>query len=573
MSAVEILLAGAIFALLVTGLAGTYLYGQESAMVGGSRIRAVLSAQEGIEVTRNIRDENYTNLVDGTYGIATSTSQWSFSGVSDLFGGNTRAVTISSPGTNRKLISSAVTWQQNIQRTGSVSLVTYLTNWRAIATAAVKNGLLIYGDGTATPKSREYDATTNTFDPQASVLLATTSTTFIVRTSPSSTEAILGFVNQSGVLTVACYNGTTWTQEWTATVAGTNVSRRFDIAYETNSGDVMVLYGTDTVSANELAYRTKPGSAGCGSGNWAAITNISAARTNGKIDYVRMAWDRRASSNLITAMWADTQADVSALVWSGTTWSNEPTTVSETTLDLIAFAQDIENIDLEYESLSGDLMMVWGKVVGNGANGVRYRTCTGGTAACTWSGILTPATFLDDATSLDISANPNSDQIVFASVGKNQSDLQLGYWSGTAWTNTANADTSSNPPAAGMKQIATGWLVNGATSRSVITYGDQGSNALDWYTGALGVFTKQTDITMVPAGVNPYGYRNFEMNPLSKDQLMMVFSDSNFDLFAKRLVMSAAGAFTWTNSDSPSALSTTLTQNVTSPFTFAFWRR
>ena len=375
------------------------------------------------------------------------------------------------------------------------------------------------------------------------------------------------------MLTVACYNGTTWTQEWTVTVGGTNVSRRFDIAYEINSGDVMVLYGTDTATANELAHRTKPGSTGCGSGNWAAATNISAARTNGKIDYVRMAWDRRTTSNLITAMWADALGDVSAQVWSGTAWGNEPATVSEANLQNIAFSQDIENIDLEYESLSGDLMMVWGTTVANGVNGSRYRTCTGGTAACTWSGILTPATFADDATSLDISANPNSDQIVFASIGKNQNDLQLGYWSGSAWTNAANADTSCNPPVAGMKQIATGWLVNGSVSSSVITYGDQGSNALDWYRGALGVFTKQTDITMVPSGNSPYGYRNFEMNPLSKDQLMYAFSDSNLDLYAKRLVISGAGAFTWTNSDSPSALSTTLTQNVTSPFTFAFWRR
>lgn len=572
MSAVEILLAGALFAVLVTGLAGTYLYGQESIMLGGNRIRAVLSAQEGLEAARNIRDENYTNLVDGTYGIATSTNQWAFSGASDVSAGNTRAVTVSAPAANRKSISSTVTWQQNIQRAGSVSLVTYLTNWRALTAVALKAALLIYGDGTATPKSREYDTTTNAFTAQVSTLAATTSTTFILRTSPTSTEAIAGFVTPSGILTVACFDGISWTEEWAAIVGGTNVSRRFDIAYETNTGDVMVLYGTDTAGANELAYRTKPGSTGCGTGNWSAAANLAIARTAGKVDYVRMAWDRRVTSNLITAMWADALGDVSSQVWSGTAWGNEPATASATTLDNVTFSQDVENIDLDYESLSGDVMMVWGIVAGAGQNGVRYRTCTGGTAACTWSAVTTPPSFIDDATSLDLSANPNTDQMVFASIGKSQRDLQLGYWTGTIWLNRANADTSCNPPVAGMKQVATGWLINGATTRSVITYGDQGSNSLDWYTGNLGVFTKQTDFTMAPAGNNPYGYRNFEMNPLDKSQLMMIFSDSNFNLFAKRLVMSAAGAFTWTNSDTPSALTTALPQNITSPFSFAFWR-
>jgi hypothetical protein len=49
--------------------------------------------------------------------------------------------------------------------------------------------------------------------------------------------------------------------------------------------------------------------------------------------------------------------------------------------------------------------------------------------------LTTPPTFTDDATNLDISAS----QIVincFASIGNAASDLQVGYWSGSAWTNT-----------------------------------------------------------------------------------------------------------------------------------------
>lgn len=129
---IEALLAAAIFGLLVTGLVGVYLYGQEATALAGSRVRAVMLAEEGLEVTRNIRDAAYTNLVDGTYGLATSSDQWIFSTSSlDIIGGFTRQVTIATVDAKRKLITSNVSWQQNQQRAGSVSLISRLTNWMA----------------------------------------------------------------------------------------------------------------------------------------------------------------------------------------------------------------------------------------------------------------------------------------------------------------------------------------------------------------------------------------------------------------------------------------------------------
>jgi hypothetical protein len=259
------------------------------------------------------------------------------------------------------------------------------------------------------------------------------------------------------------------------------------------------------------------------------------------------------------------------MVWSGTAWGNEPAAVTEASLEIIATSQDIEDFDVEYESSSGDLMIVWANSAGsNGTNGVRYRTCTGGTSACTWNAVTTPPTFRNDATTMDISANPNSDEIVFASIGDAGRDLQLGYWNGSAWTNTNDADTSCNLPAAGEKLVATGWLVSGGTTRSVVRYADQGSNAIDWYTGNAGVFTKQTDFVPSPSVSNP-GYFDIQMNPQGKDQLMLVTSGGANELIAKRLVMTAAPAFTWTNSDG-AVLEATLPQHINSPFSFTFWR-
>ncbi|MCX6795324.1 MAG: hypothetical protein NT165_01145 [Candidatus Falkowbacteria bacterium] len=569
-SLIEVVLSTAVFILIVTAIAGAYLYGEQATMLSGSRQRAVMLAEEGVEAVRNIRDPLFTNLVDGTYGLIMSGNQYNLSGASDSDGFFTRSINIATVDSKRKDITSTVTWQQNPQRSGSISITSRLTNWIASGATALKS-MVIYGDGTTVPKFRTYDGTANTFSAATATATSSSGSTFILRTSPNNYEALAGFVTAAGVLNVMCYDGTAWSQEWSVTVGGTGSSRRFNISYETNSGDAIVLYGTNAATTNELAYRVKPGGSGCGAANWGAAINLNPARTSGVVQWVKMAWDRRSSSNLVTAIWADSNSDLSAMVWDGTTWSNEPSTVTEASLEVVAAAQDVEDFDVEYESISGDVMVAWANSAGSGTvNGVRYRTCTGGIAACTWGATTTPPTFTDDATNLDLAANPNTDEMVFASIGNAASTLSLGYWSGSAWTDTNNVDTSCSAPLAGTRLVSAGWLVSGTTTRSVITYHDSGATNIGWYVGNAGVFTVQTDFVVSPVFVSPQKYYQIEMNPLSKDQLMFCLSGTN--LYCKRLVMTAVPGFTWTNADGSAALATTMPQAINSPFSFAFVR-
>lgn len=128
-SLVEALLAGVIFSLVVMTLVGSLIYGEETGKLSGSRVRAVLLAEEGLEAVRNMRDDNFTNLFNGTYGLASSGDIWSFSGSEDISGIYTRKIIVAQIDSERKQVTSQVTWQQNGQRTGTVSLVTYLTDW------------------------------------------------------------------------------------------------------------------------------------------------------------------------------------------------------------------------------------------------------------------------------------------------------------------------------------------------------------------------------------------------------------------------------------------------------------
>src|SRR5882672_2011870 len=130
-SVVEVLLAAVVFGFLVTGLIGAIVYGRASSEAAGDRVQANLLAEEGIEATRNIGTAAYANLVDGTYGLVQSGNQWTLSGSSDTSGIYTRQVVIATAATNRKSVTSTVTWPQSGGTTGSVTLTSRLVNWAA----------------------------------------------------------------------------------------------------------------------------------------------------------------------------------------------------------------------------------------------------------------------------------------------------------------------------------------------------------------------------------------------------------------------------------------------------------
>ncbi len=129
-SVVEVLLAATLFGTLVVAMGSAAIYGRTSTADAGDRSRATLLAEEGLEAVRNIRDNNYGNLVDGTFGLTQSANQWVLSGSSDTNGIYTRSVTVASNGANRKSITSNVSWSSgSISRQTNAS--TQLTNWMA----------------------------------------------------------------------------------------------------------------------------------------------------------------------------------------------------------------------------------------------------------------------------------------------------------------------------------------------------------------------------------------------------------------------------------------------------------
>lgn len=164
-SIVEVLLSVSIFGLLVVALVGILLYSQETANLSGRRAQAVFLAEEGLESDRNIRDSNYAALTTGSHGLAQATN-WSFSGTSDTTDVYSRVQAISNISSQRQSVTSTVTWDQNLQRTGSVSLETRYTNWRRDlgnwTGAAVETSINLPGNANANGVAI-YKTSTNTY--------------------------------------------------------------------------------------------------------------------------------------------------------------------------------------------------------------------------------------------------------------------------------------------------------------------------------------------------------------------------------------------------------------------------
>ena len=281
--------------------------------------------------------------------------------------------------------------------------------------------------------------------------------------------------------------------------------------------------------------------------------------------------------------------NLQAAIWDGTGWTQR-TTALETTLECRGNCNSSPTIpngdsfDIDFESSSGNLMVVWGSGGSGSGNGAFYNKCDGGAPpSCIWNVSRTAINgMVNDATSLDISSNPNTDDILFASIGDGGSDLQAARWSGSApWNGSNDLDTTALTPVAGSSLVATGWLINGSTTRGIVVFANSStqSQRIHGFVWNGSSFVRQgTDttpwFTPTPLLGTPRWY-DIQMDPKNKDKLMFLVSNSVNDLFAKRLEMDSTGTFfTWTNPTyaDGTALETNLVQATTSPFYFGYWR-
>jgi hypothetical protein len=133
-STIEIILSVAMFSIMVLNVSTIVVYVIRSSARSTDNIKAMQIANEGLEVVRDIKNANFSALVDGTYGIGLSSNRRSFNGTSDITEKFTRQIVITPdaahstlPEIVSKKITVTVSWGSPVQ---TYTVSEFVTNWK-----------------------------------------------------------------------------------------------------------------------------------------------------------------------------------------------------------------------------------------------------------------------------------------------------------------------------------------------------------------------------------------------------------------------------------------------------------
>ena len=242
---------------------------------------------------------------------------------------------------------------------------------------------------------------------------------------PTRTELVGGVIDSNDDIKLAVWDGTSWGNSHTFTTDADRNYKCFDIAYESQTGDALVVgrLGTDT----PLRYNIWDGSA------WAFATpQIAFSLPGGDVYAVVMASQPGGDEILIAVV--SSLSDVQLVQWNGSSF-NDLGTIETTTAK-----NDFRMVEVIYEHQSGDAMVVWSR---NLDSALKYRM---------WNGVtLGPEGSLPDFNGLEnyvirgtADSDPTSDYIVIAAID-NFYDLHAAVWNGDAWIDSREIEISTGP--------------------------------------------------------------------------------------------------------------------------------
>lgn len=407
--ALEAILAAALFVIFSSGAIAILLQGFDANRLGSEETIANQYASEGIEATRSIKNQAYSNLIDttGTGASRSASNVWSFSGTNNTFSKYTRVITISdvlrdsngnivaSGGSfdpNTKKVTSTVSWNESPTRNDSVVLTSYLTNWKGYTG---KGGMLVYGDGgttTSAIKYRLFDGASGTWDTaSATANIDTGSTNKVLQavklySSSTRNEKILISSHYNGTaqfIYAQVWNGTSWGNvvqlaTWTATTfLGV---QNFDGTY-LSDGTFMVIYSDNTVIPK---YQIWNGT------SWSAQGSLTTLGTSQIPSYI-VARARPGTTEVMAAFFTQgtgsTAGNTITQYWSGTAWSaitTHSTAAPLNTKKIVDFAWSPNSPTigaLVYANSATDKNLITRLFVANGTGGGAWGTAvTAGTA-------------------------------------------------------------------------------------------------------------------------------------------------------------------------------------------------
>ena len=242
---------------------------------------------------------------------------------------------------------------------------------------------------------------------------------------PTRTELVGGVIDSNDDIKLAVWDGTSWGNSHTFTTDADRNYKCFDIAYESQTGDALVVgrLGTDT----PLRYNIWDGSA------WAFATpQIAFSLPGGDVHDVVMASQPGGDEILIAVV--SSLDDVQLVQWNGSSFNDLGT------IETSNAKKGFKMVEVIYEHQSGDAMVVWSR---NMDSALKYRM---------WNGVtLGPEGSLPDFNGLEnyviqgtADSDPTSDYIFIATTD-NYYDLHAAVWNGDAWIDSREIEISTGP--------------------------------------------------------------------------------------------------------------------------------
>lgn len=399
LSIVEIILAVMIFSILAVSGVATVVHSFTVNRRGEEETQATVVAQEGIEAARSIKNKSWSALTSGLHGLSPSGNQWSFSGTSDINGKFTRVVNVEavnrdgsgnivpaptgSADSDTMKVTSTATWDFYPGRSESVSLVSYMSNFRKTI-ITTRGGVLVYGDGGTTTDAMKYrvlDGSAGTwgsvqtfpdFDTSASNKALRAIRVYASKTRNEKIALTRHFNGTQESIYAHVYNGTTWSSaqmiSWTGSAFDTSNQgiRNFDGQY-LNNGNFLLVYSDNT---NIPKYRIWNGS------SWSPnppTAGTSVADVGGIPNNITLR--NRDGSNEAMLTVFDQSSDTNTVYYNGSAWSavTEHATAAPTnTKEFAEFAWSADNPlqgALVFQTASNDRAMNIKLWTANGSGG------------------------------------------------------------------------------------------------------------------------------------------------------------------------------------------------------------
>jgi len=313
------------------------------------------------------------------------------------------------------------------------------TAWAYVTPVVTVEAVMVYYSSAAVkgdqyfPSYRGWDGANWGSEYSAPGVTSTASGWYVLKKCPESVrdEWILGVRDEDGHVNVQVYDGDA--ESWgnikeLSTYGSYILDRTFDIAYEQNSGDAVVVYNpSGGEGPDAMDYEIWDGS------NWTKYDlSISTSGSGTATVWVRLVADPATSSDEIILAMQDSSNDLTVAVWDGSNWGNAE--VLEWDID----NRDSFNFDVAYEYLSGKAMVVWSENTVGTPQYIQWDGSNWGTEGnCQDHGY-------SDIRWLRLASNPNNNDILLGTLDAGN-DINVSTWSaaGGVWGPVREVETDA----------------------------------------------------------------------------------------------------------------------------------